>query len=308
MSDLNENIKKIIDDLTNLEINTIIKPSMTAGKMPPARHALIMLAQEYGKKLDEIEKRPAIKSKRDIEKFRIEKGAYNFQTCLFSAEAGSQEVSRHDYAGSYNHFRYLRRFANALLEDLNPVEYPGRDGDIVMLCRIRENSDLIKGVFNSLRSRIDLTRSNPNRVDKNTRQWLEKAAQNVGHYRQTQFIEKSDLGYVEKDFKVDIWDNNYTREEIEREHPPFPLTTDDVVMIRKAWEIGTEVVVMQTVIQLDGDVITRINPEYAVAEQKYLQTIHNDNVAISLKAWGQLIGLVKDFFESIIKYFAPGKR
>src|SRR5947209_8600971 len=31
----------------------------------------------------------------------------------------------------------------------------------------------------------------------------------------------------------------------------LPLTADEVLIIRKAWEVGTETVVMQTVVQLD---------------------------------------------------------
>ena len=55
-------------------------------------------------------------------------------------------------------------------------------------------------------------------------------------------------------------------------------------MIRKVWELGTEVIAMQTIVQVDGDVITRLNPTY-MNEKRYpnLQTYHNEGVNIALR-------------------------
>ena len=38
----------------------------------------------------------------------------------------------------------------------------------------------------------------------------------------------------------------------------LPLESYEIVAVRKIWEIGTESVVMQTIAQLDGDIVTRI--------------------------------------------------
>ncbi|MEM7223261.1 MAG: hypothetical protein AAF495_09800 [Pseudomonadota bacterium] len=42
-----ESFGNIAEDLVTLEINTILKPNMTARKMPTARHAIIDIAQSY---------------------------------------------------------------------------------------------------------------------------------------------------------------------------------------------------------------------------------------------------------------------
>jgi hypothetical protein len=62
-----------------------------------------------------------------------------------------------------------------------------------------------------------------------------------------------------------------------------------LVLIRKAWDIGTEVVVMQTVIQIDGDVVNRIQPGRETGEYKPLHDLHKDAVDISFRYWRWLI-------------------
>jgi hypothetical protein len=91
--------------------------------------------------------------------------------------------------------------------------------------------------------------------------------------------------------------NQYTRSEIVNDEsiPPLPVKDSELVLVRKVWELGTEVIAMQTIIQVDGDVITRLNPSF-MDEKKYpdLKTHHNDGVAIALKHWGDLITIAKE--------------
>jgi hypothetical protein len=105
--------------------------------------------------------------------------------------------------------------------------------------------------------------------------------------------------------KEKAWDNDYTRAEIEEKSSLFQLTPDELVLIRKVWEIGVEEIAMQTVIQLDGDVVTRVLPKYAAEKHEALHMLHNQGVSTSLNFWGELVGLVKDFFEKIVKMFFP---
>jgi hypothetical protein len=79
------------------------------------------------------------------------------------------------------------------------------------------------------------------------------------------------------------------------------LIADELVLIRKIWELGVEVIVMQTVVQLDGDVVTRIRPDCADEKFKALHAIHNQTVTTSVHFWGQLIGVLVNFFTELIK-------
>ena len=99
--------------------------------------------------------------------------------------------------------------------------------------------------------------------------------------------------------KVKAWDNDYTREDIEDQQPPLPLTPEEIVMIRKIWEMGLEEIAMQTIIQLDGDVLTRIQSKYAKEENAKIHHLHNQSVSTALAFWGGLIGIVKDLIKAI---------
>ena len=54
MSDLGERIKGFAQDLTHIEVNTILKPGMTGRKMPAPRHALIEIGKKYRLKLVQL--------------------------------------------------------------------------------------------------------------------------------------------------------------------------------------------------------------------------------------------------------------
>jgi len=99
------------------------------------------------------------------------------------------------------------------------------------------------------------------------------------------------------------WDNRYSHEQIAKKNPPFPLTSYERVLIRKVWELGVEEIALQTVIQLDGDVITRVNPRYLTSDNQVVQEIHDQTVSVSLRYWKVLIDTLKDFFGSILKTF-----
>lgn len=97
------------------------------------------------------------------------------------------------------------------------------------------------------------------------------------------------------------WDNDFSHEEIEEAPPPLPLTPDEMVMLRKIWEIGLEEIAMQTIIQMDGDVLTRVQPKYATPESAVIREIHGESLNLALRFWGELIGLVKDFFQNLFR-------
>jgi hypothetical protein len=64
------------------------------------------------------------------------------------------------------------------------------------------------------------------------------------------------------------------------------------------WEVGVETVVMQSVIQLDGDVITRIQRRYAEQEQKHVLEFHRMSVDLSIRFWGIMANTVAVFLGS----------
>ena len=125
---------------------------------------------------------------------------------------------------------------------------------------------------------------------------------------------KAILQRIGNDEHGNVEENNYTRNEVEgltnapRPQPLEPrLAPEHLMIIRKAWEIMTEQVLLQTVIQMDGDVITRMSPRVAELHDIALVfRIHKESVELSIEFWSKLIGLVTGFLKGLIPRFGSG--
>jgi hypothetical protein len=89
------------------------------------------------------------------------------------------------------------------------------------------------------------------------------------------------------------WNNDITRQRM-NEIDDLDLNPEQVTQIRKAWEIGTERIVMQTVIQIDGDITTRLWQSFASSPNKTIMEIHNQSISISTEFWSNLVKTLGD--------------
>lgn len=78
------------------------------------------------------------------------------------------------------------------------------------------------------------------------------------------------------------------------------LSTDDRLRIRKIWEIGTADIAMQTVIQIDGDVVTYVQPYYAREAHRDLHALHRQSVEASMTMWSTLIQTVSALITGLV--------
>jgi hypothetical protein len=67
------------------------------------------------------------------------------------------------------------------------------------------------------------------------------------------------------------------------------FATNDLVLLRKTWDVGAERVLMQTVVQLDGDVVFRIQAGLDDARRLALQGAHQAAVDASFRQWSFLV-------------------
>ena len=72
--------------------------------------------------------------------------------------------------------------------------------------------------------------------------------------------------------------------------PPAP--PEHLTRIRKIWDIGTDRIVLQTIIQLDGDIIFRATKAYAQGGQHPLVEAHRRASDIGLKHWSSMFELI----------------
>ncbi|MFA5327627.1 MAG: hypothetical protein WC384_07540 [Prolixibacteraceae bacterium] len=73
-------------------------------------------------------------------------------------------------------------------------------------------------------------------------------------------------------------------------------------LIKKALDIGTETVVLQTIIGIDGDITSRISRAFADQPITFINDIHHDAINTSVKFWGNLVSMVVGIGKAIINY------
>ena len=82
--------------------------------------------------------------------------------------------------------------------------------------------------------------------------------------------------------------------------PKEPLGMTDFVTLRKIWEIGTEEIAMQTVVHLDGDVMTRVQPRWAGPAGQGVLAIHNTSVTTATSYWKLLVDTLSAFVNGLV--------
>jgi hypothetical protein len=74
--------------------------------------------------------------------------------------------------------------------------------------------------------------------------------------------------------------------------PVFNVDPDVTVLIRKAWDIGVERVCLQTVMQMDGDMLQVIG-DMQKSERDFLTKLHQSAVTDGVGQWHALLDLVR---------------
>jgi hypothetical protein len=213
-------LRRVAKNLLALEVNTIFKENITATHVPSASHALIDIVNDYDATLRELGAAPA------------------------GQTSGTASLAVFDE---------LRVRASAIHEGDAGARREGVDygpSTLLMLCRIRDNCDQLKGIFQALEHR--------------------EGAPPV-----------------------------FTRSAA----PHVTLVPVEVMTIRKIWEIGTEEIAMQTVIQLDGDVVTRLQRAYARVKDDPVIAVHNSAVATSVGTWNRLVDTLGAFMSGAAHLF-----
>jgi len=158
--------------------------------------------------------------------------------------------------------------------------------DLVMLMRILGQSEQIISLFVNLALKID--------PDFNL----------ITHRQQMNQQVKQDPKHRPYDEQNHYWNNDLSRHSMQK-YPDLELDAAQISLIRKIWEIGTEQVMLQTVIHADGDVTTRIAEHLTENPNETLFQVHNQAVQNSVKFWQGLVELVTGMAKSLFKSRIP---
>lgn len=231
MAVLGGKLGRMVEDITTLEVNTIICDGMTGEEMSDPRQALFDVGAEY---IDVLR--------------RLVPG---FQPPPESAPGPDQ------VCGSRAVFAALHVAAR----DADPDHLAGLSThERTLVTRVRVKSGHLVALFDRLRSAT----SDP--------------ADHIDNTLCRRAINGSD---------------GFTRP------PPLPLTYDERMLLRKIWELSTETIAMQTVINLSGDVVSRLQRDYIGEQHAVLHKIHGEGIRIALTSWGAMIQAIGDLLGAL---------
>lgn len=219
----------LAQDLSKLQINTIVKSNISGGNMPAVRFALCDLSTRY-----------AVTLRR------------------FGAE--ESKISKYIGTGSRKSFTAYASIAEKLKLQMERVEQ-SEVPDYYMLQRIEQKSNRIVCILDRLQDENDHTRTELS--------------------------------------------NRLNNHRVEDPLSDLKLDREQYMALQKYWEIGTEQIVMQTVVQLDGDVFTRIQEKYASSDYAALHQLHNNAVNTSYQYWKSLIQIVAQFLNTVFSTLMP---
>ena len=188
MSSVLEGLKQTARDLTTLEINTIIKPNMTARKMPLPGHAILDIAATYVDKLQRELKIPLSTpfNEKEYEENKIP-----------SLRNWSKEpLDRTALKCNYSTFQCLREAANRILKERNNL----KQRDRVIIERIKRNADQLGALLKNLEKRKSSSKkTNDSFLDTN-RIELIKLERKLGQHPQPR-LHPDEIALVHK-----VWD------------------------------------------------------------------------------------------------------
>ncbi|MCU0449891.1 MAG: hypothetical protein MUC97_08615 [Bernardetiaceae bacterium] len=285
-------IKNLASDLLRLEVNTIIKQNMTAEKIPANKRVLLRrLADSYREALADYE---VAKLPEDGD--------------IIPTDAG--RVFRWRYGGQFS-FQEISGVAKQAAESLeaqlaNLPDTPEK-ADLSnrhkIVLRIRSQSSNIVGVFKMMYRNLKLSLEEQQKAgatvtipngffDEEKEDLLDKE-----HYLFSQMsnqgLPRECVPFVSHWASRD-WNNDLDWTDLNRA-PELDLTPDSLSLLYKAYEIGTEQIVLQTVIQIEGDVTSYITPTYLGLPDQYkdiVMGIHNRSIVTSTQFWGALFSTI----------------
>ncbi len=289
-------LKNLVGDLLTLEINTILKENTTNTSMSATRRmALLDIAMRYRSKLAE---------------YNICKMADGTPPPTLPPTHAPMRVLRWHFAGEYsfNEIRSAAQYGGQIYAlRLKEMEKGGIIDEkrqemlanrLAMLTRIERQSSNLVGLFKTRRKRYDVeTYSGQEGYDgyENEPAQLET----FGEYD----VIPSQLG-------SHVWNNDMSIADI-NEHEDLELSPDEITQIRKIWEIGTQQVLLQTVIQIDGDMTSYITKQfvsYPEEVRSMLLGIHNQSINSATGFWKSLFSTVTELVGSAFSRKKPGKK
>ncbi|ANQ49376.1 hypothetical protein MY04_2002 [Flammeovirga sp. MY04] len=270
---MENSLKSLASELLTLEVNTIFKENTTGAKMPVnKRVALRDIIERYRKVLLEYD----VAVKAPIASPQTDKNGFEKTVlqCTGAGEYSFIEV-KHAAVKGKNYYEGLQ----SKMQSDEELEF--LKNRIQMLYRIERQSSGMIGLFKNQRL---------------------KYASEIKS-RKEGFAEEFDKGGVNdalnpfpSQMKSHAWNNDITLQEMNTV-PNLELDTDQITAIRKAWELGTQQVLLQTVVQIDGDVTSYLTPKFVHLPpelRNMVMNFHQSSTNEATAHWSSLFKVLAD--------------
>ena len=267
-------------DLLVMEISTIESDSITGHKMPWFPHAVIDVLTKYADwlvltrelKMGTILALPGPLTRDALVELTLD-------------EAPDADTK---LTNGWRSIEQIRRTAKLLVDNEVMRELgkePLNDVEQSLATRIRRNCDQLKTIIVRFRG-----------VDPWQHYFLSAAAvKNVAEAR-------TDTGSNEAWTTFREADNGLSRlgiaKALDRSGSPEKavLDSDAAIRLRKIWELGTDTIIAQTIVHVDGDTVTKFQRGIKQEKLTYFLDIHNQGVDTAVKQWKTLF----DAFRALI--------
>ena len=264
----NELVRTTIYDLTHLEINTIVKDEMNASKAPDNAWLLLnSIAAKFHKKLKDY----GNKYQEEIEG----KVSLDNEINYFRGEVV--------YGGcSYLSFIELIERAKSAITTIR--EHKSQSVNL--------GEDEVNADIKMLERIITISKDLRNILQTKEKQRLKRGD------------EKPPRPAPPGELDFDIYENvKKFRTMTAREAEKYDLDLDlrQMMVIQKANDVGTERVVLQTIIGLDGDVTTRISQSFVNDPVPFVLDMHQNATSTSVEFWNNLVNIVVDFGKQLLR-------
>ena len=264
----NELVRTTIYDLTHLEINTIVKDEMNASKAPDNAWLLLnSIAAKFHKKLKDY----GNKYQEEIEG----KVSLDNEINYFRGEVV--------YGGcSYLSFIELIERAKSAITTIR--EHKSQSVNL--------GEDEVNADIKMLERIITISKDLRNILQTKEKQRLQRGD------------EKPPRPAPPGELDFDIYENvKKFRTMTAREAEKYDLDLDlrQMMVIQKANDVGTERVVLQTIIGLDGDVTTRISQSFVNDPVPFVLDMHQNATSTSVEFWNNLVNIVVDFGKQLLR-------
>lgn len=285
-------LKYLAGNLLNLEVNTIVKNNTTGQKLPSNwRVVLREIAKMY---------------REEMLTYGIYQKATGQAPDKLSGRYGLREklLFRWEYGGEFS-FNELRLHAKAGIRCLSAAAEQQKEARkkavlesrIRMLERVDAQSTNILGMFKKRRKEFGVPETEGDRSVGMFAGWDTTGVDN-------------DYEPFPSQTASFAWNNDVNISDI-NQLPDLDLSPEEITQIRKAWELGTEQVLLQTIIQIDGDVTCYLSTSFIElpAELRSLTLeLHNDSIRTSTQFWSNLVQTVSSLAgKAFTKIFARNK-